>query len=554
MKIAQSSRTAVLIAWWVASCAGLAGAQDGRVSARVTRPVGVSGSVELELALPQNPPNPLLKGTVKLDYDPEQDPATESLVVSIEEGGEFGSSVYSLFIADETGALQLVGLLEGETTSGEFAIDQDSDGFELFKTLLGIDDFSQLQRRLLEIRVSGTPHLVGAVPIFASKTLCAAPDPTKPLVKGRLDVTRRGTRSTFDLRIEGVEILNTAYGLFVESGVGTGIFVFVSSVEPKRLRVVSAFDNVIAYRADTGRGDRLPLDVANLDDLAGRRYVVLQDDEFAVAEGLIPGIPAPGAPTSNVQISAPLVRPAGFVPDSTARGFVELRRDPRTGRQMLVAQVFMRRATNFANGEGRLFFELTPGSRVFNEVGCFFDVQQANRLRLRIPISTASGEALPLGALSLDDLTGRRMQVRDPGGLVYLDGYMPVIPPPGTVLRTVEATSALANQDPLNFPSAECLATLRVNRRANTADLTIQTLGLRGGPVFEIWMTDPSTGQLALVANLNWPNVSTYRVRTALGEALPFGILDPEQLEGLALEIRRQGGGVVLSGALPILP
>jgi hypothetical protein len=545
------SRTAVLFGLFAGVGSMPALGQDGRVSGRVTRPVGVSGSVELELALPLLPPNPLLKGTVQLVFDPEVDPPTESLSVSITEGGDFAGSTYRLFIQDSSGSLQLSGVLEGETESGEFTIDGESEEFENFKSLLGIDDFSQLQRRLLEIRVDGTPHLQGAVPIFASKTLCAAPNPNELLVKGRIDLARRGTRSTIDLRIEGVDVLNSAYGLFVETAVGSEVYEFVAAMEPVRRRVVSSFDNVIAYRADTARGDRLPLDVPNLDDLANRRYYVLQDDDLVVAEGLFPGIAAPAAPVTQVQIQAPLVRPTGFVPDSTARGFVELRRDPKTGRQLLVAQVFMRRATNFANGEGRLFFELAPGSRVFNEVGCFFEVQQADRLRLRIPISTSSGEALPLGALSLDDLTGRRMQVRDPGGLVYLEGYMPPIPAPGTVLRTVTVSNALTNQDPINFPSAECLATLRVNQRDNTVQLSIDTLGLRGGPVFEIWMTDPRTNQLGRVANLNWPTVTSYGVDTGAGEALPFGILAPQTLYGLAVEIREQGGGVVLSGTLP---
>ncbi|MBL8900975.1 MAG: hypothetical protein JNM84_25310 [Planctomycetes bacterium] len=548
------SRTAVLFAFVVGVGSAPSLGQDGRISGRVTRPVGVSGSVELELALPVLPPNPLLKGLARLEFDPEEDPPAQSLSVSITEGGDFANSNYLLFIEDEGSSMQLVGQLEGETTTGEFAIDGESDEFENFKNLLGVDDFSQLQRRLLEIRVGGAVHLQGAVPIFASKTLCTAPNPNDVLVKGRIDVARRGTRSTINLRIEGVDVLNSAYGLFVETAVGSELYAFVSSVEPLPRRVLGDFDRVIAYSADTSRGDRLPLDVPNLDDLAGRRFFVLQDDDLAVAEGAFPAILPPGAPVSQVAIRSPLVRPTGFVPDSTARGFVELRRDPKTGRQMLVAKVFMRRATNFANGEGRLFFELTPGSRVFNEVGCFFEVQQANRLRLSIPIATQSGEALPLGALSLDDLTGRRMQVRDPGGLVYLEGFMPRIPAPGTVLRTVTVSNALTNQDPINFPSAECLATLRVNQRDNTVQLTIDTLGLRGGPVFEIWMTDPRTGQLGRVANLNWPTVSSYRVDTSAGEALPFGILAPEGLYGLALEIREQGGGLVLSGTLPNVP
>ncbi|MBK9384691.1 MAG: hypothetical protein IPN34_07725 [Planctomycetes bacterium] len=548
------SRTAVLfgLVLGVGSMPTLG--QDGRVSGRVTRPVGVSGNVELELALPVAPPNPLLKGVVKLSFEPEVDPPAQSLTVSITEGGDFVGSTYRLFLEDASGSLQLSGVLEGETESGEFTIDGESEEFENFKSLLGVDDFGQLQRRLLEIRVDGTAQLQGAVPIFASKTLCAAPSPSTILVKGRIELARRGSSSSIDLKIEGVDVLNAAYGLFVETAVGSDVYGFVAAMEPKRRRVVSSSDNAIAYRVDTARGDRLPLDVTNLDDLAGRRYYVLQDDNLVVAEGLFPGIAAPAAPVTPVQIQAPLVRPTGFVPDSTARGFVELRRDPKTGRQMLVAQVFMRRATNFANGDGRLFFELAPGSRVFNEVGCFFEVQQANRLRLRIPISTASGEALPLGALSLDDLTGRRMQVRDPGGLVYLEGFMPRIPAPGTVLRTVTVSNALTNQDPINFPSAECLATLRVNQRDNTVQLTIDTLGLRGGPVFEIWMTDPRTGQLGRVANLNWSTVTSYRVDTGAGEALPFGMLAPEQLYGLALEIREQGGGVVLSGTLPNVP
>jgi hypothetical protein len=67
-------------------------------------------------------------------------------------------------------------------------------------------------------------------------------------------------------------------------------------------------------------------------------------------------------------------------------------------------------------------------------------------------------------------------------------------------------------------------------------------------------MTDPRTGQLDRVANLNAGTSTTYSVDTGAGEPLPFGILDPYLLSGLAVEIREQGGATVLSGFMPTLP
>ena len=72
--------------------------------------------------------------------------------------------------------------------------------------------------------------------------------------------------------------------------------------------------------------------------------------------------------------------------------------------------------------------------------------------------------------------------------------------------------------------------------------------------VAELWLENPGTGLLELVATRPWTGGTTKSARfswdATASQPLPFGVTDPGVLLGLDLEVRLVSGAVLLSGRL----
>lgn len=500
---------------------------------------------------PDPPADPDVDGLVTLTYNPAADPLAESLTVEILSGGDFTSNVYSVWIQDVNSVFVNVGALapeSGSTEAGSFFVDENEPNYLVFLGQLGITDFSEIQRHAVEIReFGGAVHLDGAVPLLASSSLCSAPDDPQPI--GEVTMDRHAGRESLLVRVENVLLNGEVYFLLVEDPIGTDLFTFAGTLESNTSRITPG-ENVVLYRSRPFRGEGLPLGLNTLDDLEDRKLRVLNDQGDLIVEGFFPPL-VPRGPRGRVMAELPLVRDPYVFVDPRGKGKVRIRQDFVSGRQILDVDLRVSFEGIIGDGEAELSIELVAGSGVYNTVGCLFDVVTRSRTRAALKIDTREGEALPLGVRYLDDIAGYGLEVRDPGGGIYMRGRVPTLPPLGARLRPQQALAELTNQQPGAYPDAMGSVQLKGGTRGQ-ARLTVRTTGLRpGSGVYRVQLQNPNSllyEDIGLVAS---PGRSTLDVRTQRGDPLPFGLLLATELQGLPLRVVEQGGATILDGVIP---
>jgi hypothetical protein len=258
-----------------------------------------------------------------------------------------------------------------------------------------------------ELAVSGN----GFVRIYRGASSVMAPIARSyPLVRpvaagagsGTVQVRVRGRSATVTIGVKGVGESELLVAL--ERWPGADVFRHVGTL--------------LVTRPDKGTGtlvlsgtDGPPeaLGVASLAGLSGRRVRLEAPDSSTVLSVLLP----PLAPLPSVHWSLPLVPPPGG-PIPGARGTLRASFDGPT----FQGTVDVRTTGLSADASYALFVEDAPGSGTFLDAG---PLDSGRYLR-----STRTGAPLPAGVLTVTELRGRRVEVRDAGsGLVVLAATIP---------------------------------------------------------------------------------------------------------------------------------
>ncbi len=312
--------------------------------------------------------------------------------------------------------------------NGRWELELEAEGSA--PAALGVADLVDVAGRVVQVRAAGGEvHLTGIVPNIgtgggggpggpASEVQVSlqrpvpAPDPD---AFGKVELEKRGSEQEF--KVDGRNLPAgpaDGFGVFVEDGVGTGIFLTVGAMAIKSPSQGRWELNIEHHGAAPPQ-----LGVADLSDLAGRRLEVRGVSGAVHLWAVLPSIAtSPGV--GSVNQKAGLALPAVSPPSPAAKGTVAVKLKASQGNSFFELKVQKGLAPNPTYV---VWIEDAPGSGTFTAAG---DLQMsASGTKGRLRRDTKKGETLPLSVGSVLDLSGRALEVRDGASVVHLVGTIP---------------------------------------------------------------------------------------------------------------------------------
>jgi hypothetical protein len=206
-------------------------------------------------------------------------------------------------------------------------------------------------------------------------------------------------RERFDVRAHKLT-LKAAIELWIDDGTGTMAFV-ANLVGTKGKK----------YSVDTKKGEVLPFDLT-LAELAGRAVELRVMDEVQL-QSVVPTF----VDDAKHKFAKEQLDVAADSPSHACQGDIKIKANDQRGLQYFRLKA---KDLGWLSFTYYLWVEDDKGEMVY-----FAPLEQYGKRRGRILRSTRAGGALPLGALYLDDITGRKIEVRDQNDAVYLEEVIP---------------------------------------------------------------------------------------------------------------------------------
>ncbi|MFN0205190.1 MAG: hypothetical protein ACKVS6_02615 [Planctomycetota bacterium] len=338
---------------------------------------------------------------------------------------------FEVWMEDELQVFFKVGNMQQNGKSGQWRLELDANNTA--PAALDVLDIAALENRNLQIRDTGgvNIYLAGVVPApkavggdnnNSGPALCGIValqrpeiDPPDTNATGRIRLRIQGSESEFECEAEHVDTDVTAsFSVHIETLAGSNAYFLVgplSLVSGKTPHWRLEFKN---------EGTPAPeLGVGTLIDLAGRRIQFRDKNDATVLRGIVPAVTT-GIGKNNFNERANLTHPAASQPSPKAHGWVRSRYNAPQG-----ASSFEVRAANLADlNTYDVFIETALGSGVFDKAGSL--QLKGNKTKSGVfKRETKNGDALPLGVMTLGELTDREIEIRDGNGNVHLNGTSP---------------------------------------------------------------------------------------------------------------------------------
>jgi hypothetical protein len=208
-----------------------------------------------------------------------------------------------------------------------------------------------------------------------------------------------GDREVLEVRAFKIT-LQSAHELWMDDGLGTMTFVAnLSGGTTKK------------FVADTQKGDPLPFDLT-LAELAGRRIEVQVNGELLLASAVPTFVVEDKHKFAEEHLDVPPT-----APNQGAQGMIKVKANDQRGLQYLRIKA---KDLGWQSFTYNLWIEDEKGQMVES-----VEFVQYGKRKGRIILNTRAGMSLPLGALYLDDISGRKVEIRDQNGLVVLEEFIP---------------------------------------------------------------------------------------------------------------------------------
>jgi hypothetical protein len=171
----------------------------------------------------------------------------------------------------------------------------------------------------------------------------------------------------------------------------------------------------------------------------------------------------------------------------------------------------------------------------------------------KLKLDTKKGDGLPLDALSLDELIGRRVEIRHGGNVVLLG----IVPPFGLPKKPQKAKVDVDAPD--GAPEPDMHGTLSLRSKANKGqeriDLKAKHVDFGDGPFHVFVEEDVDSDTFVAAGKLEKTDKHEGRWRrdTKKGQALPDGVFFVSELAGRLLEVRDDADIVYLRCTIPDL-
>jgi len=210
----------------------------------------------------------------------------------------------------------------------------------------------------------------------------------------KMRTNANGSRQTVLIRVSNVDTTQL-HEVWLEQPADSDAFVYVDD-----LSVVSQKKGVMGYAVRTKTGGVLPFGVESVIDLAGRDVQVRDAGGGVVVEGQMPSDDQSGGKASA---TVPTIQS-----NPSVSGKIQVRANKGNGAQVFSLNL---KGLDWSAGNSfRVLVETANGSGVYTDVGPVVRVgkKTAGRYRAR----TRKGDSLPMGVQNVDDLGGRRVEVR----------------------------------------------------------------------------------------------------------------------------------------------
>ncbi|OJS71086.1 hypothetical protein BK400_29745 [Escherichia coli] len=208
-----------------------------------------------------------------------------------------------------------------------------------------------------------------------------------------------GDRERFDVRLQKVTPASQ-HELWMDDGLGT--LVYVANLTGGKNK---------KFGLDTGKGEGPPLGLT-LDELAGRALEVRVNDEVLL-QSVVPAFVI----ENKHKFAKEELDIAPGSPNQGCQGIIKIKANDQRGLQYLRIKA---KDLGWQSFTYYLWIEDDLGDMV--EVAA---LDQYGKRKGRITRNTRAGTALPLGALYLDDISGRKIEIRDQNGVTYLEEVIP---------------------------------------------------------------------------------------------------------------------------------
>jgi hypothetical protein len=294
------------------------------------------------------------------------------------------------------------------------------------------------------------------------------------------------------------------------------------------------------------------LGVADVNDIAGR--VVQVRDTGGVNVYLTGFVSAsnagncsPFTPAKKGKMDLTRPDPA---PDADAQGEVEL---DRKGKE----QGFEVNAKNLDGGVAAPYsvqLETGLGTGVFTAVAVL-QPKPGKPGRYEVKLEQECGPPPILGVTDVDQIPGRKVEVRDAADQVVLRGVCPqLVSGVGKLNFNHKAKLSL----PMNPPSPKATGDVRVkfNAPQGQSEFEVHAKNLSNGNSYSVWLEDAvASGVFVKVGDLHGKGNQTksveFEANTKDGTGLPFGVATVADLKDRLLQIRDGGDVIHLVGQVP---
>jgi hypothetical protein len=164
-----------------------------------------------------------------------------------------------------------------------------------------------------------------------------------------------------------------------------------------------------------------------------------------------------------------------------------------------------------------------------------------------LELDTGDGESLPAGAATVDELKGRRVEVRDAWGGPLLSGVVGSLDGPAV---NHHGKTRVRDDD----SGARVKVEMRIRGRDGRQEFRFEVKSVAPNYAVELWILD-GMGSMTRAAQTTTNGSGSARLRfdTRRGDGMPLDAPDLQDLAGRVFEVRMMGATVVASGALPSL-
>jgi hypothetical protein len=234
------------------------------------------------------------------------------------------------------------------------------------------------------------------------------------------------------------------------------------------------------------------------------------------------------------KLTTPLLRVAD--PAGTARGWVQVK---LKGAGSSVTVRILKLDGEVAAPLG-VFLEDEPQGGLFTEVAQIAALVKGGG---KLVLSSSDGAPAELGVESLDELAGRRLEVRDGNGAALLDALLPGL----EAFSGTKLVGKLAPPEGAPAPAASATLSGKPTTGKGSERFRVKAKKLPAGVVAELFIEDAPGSESFLSAGML--DGALFQRDTALGDRLPLEVATQAELVGRAIEVR-DGATVLLAGTI----